>query len=741
MRLSFLALMLTTLSGAPVLADPPGPVFAPVPDTSTQARLDLADRYLRRVELVRDSLVPPRWLREGDRVVFWAREGKDGGTWVLAHARTGELEPLVSGEALRRQLSALLGRPVTAPRFHDVALAPDEQGIVFQLDGKAFGLGLSGGKVTRLSPQDRAALTLSREHVLAPRGGALAVRKEGGFAVLGADGATVVERQGEERLDWRIPERAWSPDGRYLVVWREDTRAVHQVPVVDYSTALEKVTTVPYAKVGTPLPRSELHLVDVTTGSVTRVAPVEGETYDFFAGWNPEGTEALCLHLSRDAKRLDLTAVTPGSAQRRHVLREERPETFVAGLDFAVGGFEQQVTALPSERGYLWMSERDGWRHVYAYDRAGKLVRQVTRGAFPVHQVVSLAPTGDALYVLASADSGAPYEQLIYRGSLKGGALTRLSPGSGMHRMTPSPSGQYYVDTWSSRTQPRVRELVSVKGGRRVRLTTSDASELEALGGTKPEPLLVKAADGVTPLHGVLYKPRDFDPKKRYPVIAHIYAGPFLSVVPWSYIGNYESLTASALAQLGFVVVLLDPRGGPGLSKAFQDANHGRVGQTEIPDYVTGLEQAASTRPWMDLERVGLHGASWGGYFTLRGMLTAPDFFKAGYAVAPGALEEEAIINEPYLGLRDQNPQGYAAGDNLALAHQLKGQLKLMHGTSDVNATLSVTMRMADALIKAGKRFELLLMPGEPHSPRGAASRYSRDDVGLFFLRTLGEPR
>ena len=485
MRLSFvpLGLMLMVLTGAPALAieDAP-PASGATPDAATQAKLDLAHQMTRWVALLRDSLVAPRWMREGDRLVFWSREGKAGGTWVLAHAKTGDLKPLLSGEQLQQQLSALLGKPVTAPRFFDVAFTPDEQGIVFQLEGKTFGLGLTGGRVTLLSPEDRAALTMSPVHFLAPRGGALAIQRQDGFAVLDSAGATVVERTGEEHLDWRIPERAWSPDGRFLAVWREDSRAVHQVPVVDYSSAREKVTMVPYAKTGTPLPRSEFHLVEVATGRVTRIPPIEGETYDWFAGWNPEGTEALGLHLSRDAKRLDLTAVDPTSGKRRHVLREERPETFVTGLDFAVGGWAKQVTALPEGRGYLWMSERDGWRHVYAYDRAGKLVRQLTRGAFPVHEVVGVAPKGDALYVLASADSGAPYEHLFYRGSLKGGALTRLSSGSGMHRITLSPSGRYYVDAWSSRTQPRLRELVSVEGGNRVRLTTADASEVEALG-------------------------------------------------------------------------------------------------------------------------------------------------------------------------------------------------------------------------------------------------------------------
>ncbi|MFP2905622.1 DPP IV N-terminal domain-containing protein [Pyxidicoccus sp. 3LFB2] len=725
-----------------VLVSAPGVALAQgaTPDAKLQERLDFADRFRRVPELMRDSLVPPKWLREGDRLVFWSETEKDGGTWVLMHARTGELKPLLSGTELRSQLARLTGKPVQTLRFWNVAVAPDQRSIVFAFGGKIFGLGLEGGHVTALAPDDGAALLLSRSHFVSPKGGAVAEQREGGFVVRSAEGKTVAERGAEEHLGWRIPEDPWSPDGRFLAVWREDLRGVHKVPVVDYSSALERVTWVPYAKSGTPLPRTELHFVEVATGRVTRSAPEE-ETHDWFIGWRPDGSEALGLHLSRDGKRLDLSAVEPASGKRRRVLREERKETFVAGLDLAVGGWMTQVKLLPDGKGFLWMSERDGWRHAYLYDLEGRLVRQVTRGAFPVHEVVGVAPGGDALFVLASADSGAPYEHLFYRGSLKGGALKRLSSGSGMHRITLAPSGKYFVDSWSSRTQPRVRELASTEGRARVRLTTADASAAVALGYKPPEALTVMAADGATPLHGVLYTPRDFDPAKRYPVLAYIYAGPFTTSVPWSYLGDGSSLDCAAMAQLGFVVVLLDPRGGPGRSKAFQDAHYGRVGQTEIPDYVAGLKQAAATRPWMDLERAGIFGHSWGGYFALRGMLTAPEFFKAGYAGAPGALEEEAIINEPYLGLQSVNPAGYQAGSNVALAGKLRGHLKMMHGTSDVNATLSTTMRMAEALIREGKHFELLVMPGQPHSPAPPAARYYSDDVGLFFLRTLGGPK
>ncbi|MFE8601296.1 S9 family peptidase [Archangium violaceum] len=733
MRCFFLCLGILLASGAPAAAA--------TPDAQLQARLDLADRFVRLPELIRDSLPPPRWLPDGDQLVFWSGMEPDSGTWMLASARTGAMKPLLPGAELRLQLSRLVGKTVQLPRWMDFAIAPDQRGIVFQFEGRSFGMGLSAGRVTALAPTDRAALTLSRSHFFSPEGQSVAVQREGGFAVLGGDGRTQVERSGEENYEWQVPDKAWSPNGRFLMVWRNDLRGVHKIPIVDYTSALERVTQVPYVKTGTPLARSELYVVEPATGRVTRIPPAEGETYDWFAGWRSDSGEALILHLSRDGKRLELWAVEPGSGKRRRLLREERLESFVGGLDFAVEGWARQVTPLPDNTGFLWMSERDGWRHVYLYDYAGKLVRQVTRGAFPVHQVAGVAPRGDAVFLLASADSAAPYEHLFYRGSLKGGALKRLSSGSGMHRISLSPSGGYYIDAWSSRVHPRIRDVASTDGKTRFRLTTADASALAELGYKPPEALTVLADDGVTPLQGVLYKPRDFDPTRHYPVVVYIYAGPFITAVPWNFIGNAMSLTANAISQMGFIVMMLDARGTPGRSKAFQDVNHGRVGQTEIPDHVAGLKQAAATRPWMDLERVGITGHSWGGYFALRGMLTAPQVFKAGYAGAPGALEEEAIINEPYLGLPSENPAGYQAGSNLALAGNLQGALKMMHGTSDVNASLSTTMRMADALIRAGKHFELLIMPGQPHSPQSTAARYHLDDINQFFVRNLGGPR
>ncbi|HEX6096101.1 MAG TPA: DPP IV N-terminal domain-containing protein [Thermoanaerobaculia bacterium] len=709
-------------------------------DAAVEARLALSDEMRDFPLRVRDTLPTPQWLAGGRRFVYWSAVGPHRDTFAIVDAATGKQTPLLPAAALKGELARIAGRDVELPPYFDFRIASDQQRLLFALGEDVFALTLTGARVTRVDAKDLDALAFSPQHLLSPDRRFIAVRQMEGFALTDAGGRTVVERRDEEHYAWDIPEHAWSPDSRHLLVWRHDARGVHKLPIVDYSTPLERVKMVPYVKAGTPLARAELHVIDAATGRAVQVAAAEGEGYEWLAGWRPDGSEALLLRLSRDGKRLDLRALDPASGTVRLVLREERPESFVAGFELWEGAWALQVTPLPGGRQFLWMSERDGWRHVYLYGYDGKLVRQLTSGSFPVHRVAGVA--GDAVLVLASTERERPYDQDLYRVPLAGGPMQRLSRGGGLHRLTLSPSGRYYTDGHSTREQARVWDAGSTDGRTTFRYAAADASGLaEWRQAVVPEGITVTAADGATALHGVLYKPLDFDPAKRYAVIDYIYGGPFTTIVPWSFVGTPDSRDALSLAQMGFIVMVLDARGTPGRSKAFQDASYGRVGQTEIPDHVAALRQAAATRPWMDLSRAGIYGHSWGGYFALRGMLTAPDVFQAGYAGAPGAFEEDATVNEPYLGLPGTNPAGYAAGDNTAIAANLRGTLRMMHGTSDASASITTTMRMSDALIRAGKPFELLVMPGQGHGPRGVARKYYKDDVRLFFLRTLGGPR
>lgn len=708
-------------------------VASPFGCSAAADRQALMDAYRRLPELVRDSRQPPQWLASGERSVFWCETGEHAGTFVRIDAARRNVEPILSPRALASALTRLgSGDFLHNPSYR---IAADGRRIVFAAHEAVFLLDIATGRLERAQDGTFDALPLTADAAVSPDGAHAAMATGDGILVVRRDGATAFEQANGENIAWRIAEHPWSPDGRRLALWRDDTSGVHKVPIVDYQP-IERVAWAPYAKAGTALPVSELYVLDVQHGGARRASATEND-YRWLAGWRPDSSALLELQLSRDGKSLQLASIDASTLEHRLLIRETRPATFVAGLDFATDAWDKQVLPLADNRHLVWMSERDGWRHAYLYDYAGHALRQLTRGAFPIAEVSAEIAGEDALLGVAAQEPAHPYRLVPVRIGLDTARMTRLAAMPGVHRLDASPTGRYFVDAYSTLELPRHRDVVDSRG-RRFPLSVADVSGLRAIGYASPEPFTVIAANGSTPIEGVLYKPVDFDPRRRYPVIDYIYAGPFTTVTQRTFVAMGEGLEAGGLAQNGFVVVVLDARGTPGRGKAFQDATYGRIGQVEIPDHVAAIRQLAAARPYMDVARAGIVGYSWGGYFAIRGMLAAPEFFKAGYAGASGALEEEAIINEPYMGMPADNPAGYAMGSNLALAGRLTGALKLMHGTSDINATLSTTMRMADALIRAGKPFEMLLMPGQEHALDRAAQDYLAHDIAAFFVRHLG---
>lgn len=750
---ALLALLLaaSTRSWAQQPASSAAPVEPPPPGAGFEARLAYAQAVNAPWRFIQDDgmqlprtgyavsqgeLGAPEWFRDGSRIVRWSASGPHAGTFVIVSARSQE--PVLPGAELRAQLVALLGREIDIPGVAGInfALRPDQQGVYFRLGGRPFSLGFADGRIAPADSTDPAVMAL-RLGRLSPDGRRVAVARGGGLAVSGPQG-TIAERPGEKEYEWTLPEQAWSPGSRFLLALRVDQRGVHHVPIVDYRTPVESVTTVPYSKTGTPLARTEAYLVEAATGAVRQVAALE-EGYYNAIGWRPDGSEALLLYRSRDGKTLELRAITPVTGTMRTVLREENRATFVADLNFDAGGWRSQLTPLPD--GFLWASERDGWRNLYLYGWDGRLVRQVTRGRLVVHEVPRT--TAREVFFVASEDGDAPYDRHLYRAPLAGGAPRRLTEAPGIHTASVSPTGAWFVDVHSSRERPPVAELAAAGGGSRVTLAEADVSALLRTGYRPPEGFTALADDGTTRIHGVIFKPYDFDPSRRYPVINFVYGGPFLAVVPWGYAGCFCTPgsgmddEAHAMAQLGYVVVMADARGTPGRSKAFHDATYGRIGTSEIGDQVAAIRQGAATRPWMDLDRVGIYGGSWGGYYALRGMLTAPEFYRAGYAFAPGSPWEEAVINEPNLGLPGSDSTVYQRAANEPLAANLRGALRIGHGTSDVDAPLSASMRMADALIRANRPFDMILFPGEGHNLQPPYVGYLLGDIMRFFEARL----
>ena len=548
----------------------------------------------------------------------------------------------------------------------------------------------------------------------------------------------------ENEFTWLTSDTCWSPDNISFFAIRLDIRNVHRIPIVDYTKPLEAVDTSPYFKTGSPFAEFELIIFNIETGSKTSIdlGPSITDIYILPIGWRETDNNVIFLRMDREAKKLDLITANPTTGTSRVILTEVQEKTFVGGLDFITGGYTKYYTPITGTDNFLWLSDRDGWRHVYLYNYQGKLIRQITRGQFPVVEVATVDTERNRIFVRANAEARL-YDTNLYRVNFDGSEFLKLTQANGEHNIQISPSKLYFIDNHSSVKQSPVSELRTTTDGTLItELSRADISQLQNTNWQPPEEFIVKAADNTTDLYGVLYKPHNFDPGKKYPIIDLIYSGPFMTIVPNEYMAqSYFPLYAHALAQMGFIVFMVDPRGTTERSKAFQDASYCKIGQIVIPDHVATLNQLAKDHPYIDLDRVGVYGHSWGGYFALRAMLTAPDTFHVGIAGAPGDLTESAPINEPYMRTPQNNPEGYAAGSNPAIAANLKGKLLLIHGTADINAPFSTTMRMVNALIKAGKQHDLCVFPGGTHRLQGAQAKYERELITSYFLNNLSNKK
>jgi dipeptidyl aminopeptidase/acylaminoacyl peptidase len=344
------------------------------------------------------------------------------------------------------------------------------------------------------------------------------------------------------------------------------------------------------------------------------------------------------------------------------------------------------------------------------------------------------------VYFTGHADRERPYDIHLYRVNFDGKAFTRLTDASAQHNIQFVPAKEFFLDTHSDVDRPPTVELRSVDGKLLQILSKANIDALKELKWSPPDEFVVKAADEESDLYGVLYKPYDFDSNKKYPVIDVIYAGPQFSEVPHTFTHphglDYHAEHGQALAQLGFVTFVVDGRGTPERGKAFQDVVYGNIGRHEIPDHVAVLKQLAEKRSYMDLSRVGIFGKSFGGYFTIRALLLAPDVYHVGIAVAP-AVELSGGGFVLYMGLPENNKEGYEYASNLRLAGSLKGKLLLIHGTSDANNSFSETMKMVEALIRANKPYDLIVLPDQGHEFTGTSANYAREAIRRYFQEHL----
>jgi dipeptidyl aminopeptidase/acylaminoacyl peptidase len=710
-------------------------------------------RYMEFASYVKGGSMQPHWMADGSS--FWYAEGVPANTVIYkVDPEANTKTRLFDTARLRQVLTPVLGQepPYRGLPFSEFTFVDDEKAVKFTLENKEFVLQLDSYALTparalteeqknqlprimhgpwgdmpeEMSPDRRWFISL-RDHNLWLRS-----NSQSHGVPITTDGVEGYEWGHDLWNKWA----GWAPDSRKLVSVKIDLRAMPKIPVVHYLGRRETVEWVQDENppADDPMPATELFTVNIPSGKRVRVKTGQEQPLYFYPhpGWRPDGSELLFEKVSREYKKLELMAANPTTGATGVILTETQ-NTFLIGIAYWL--HPKLFTWVPDGKRFIWMSERDGWNHFYLYDLQGKLIRRLTQGNFPVVEVVAVDDKGRWVYFIAHSDPQRPYDSHLYRVDFEGKGLSRLTEGIGQHDIEFAPSKHFFLDTNSSSDRPPVVELGTADGKLLQVISKAYIDALKQLKWSPPEEFVVKAADGKTDTYGILYKPYDFDPNKKYPVIDRIYAGPQHSVVPRHFFSRWiEGVQPLALAQLGFIVFMVDGRGTPERGKAFQDVVYGNIGRHEIPDHVAALKQLAETRPYLDLSRVGIYGGSFGGYFTIRAMLLAPDVYHVGVAAAAGGGDK--VDQEPYMGLPEHNKAGYEYASNLPLVGNLRGKLFLMVGTSDVVAPFSGTMKMVDALVRAGKMFDLLVMPEKGHVD-SITSPYYREAVRRYFQEHL----
>lgn len=523
----------------------------------------------------------------------------------------------------------------------------------------------------------------------------------------------------------RRPAVIWAPNSKRLVVSRTDQRGVEHMHYISMTPQRPTHYSQPYALPGdSVIPVPSFHIIDVETRSNIRVEPdptphqlqLGGSGVDSL--WTSDSERLKITWFTRASKSLRLGEVDARTGEIR-VLARDTAATFV---EFSPRDPSSWYVTRDGED-VIWWSERDGWAHLWRLDRDGNVRNRITGGAWAVGAVLHVDERQRRIYFTGRGREPGinPYYAQLYRVGFDGSGLTRLSQDPADHTIRFSPDGEYYVEVSSTVDRPSVSRLRRTRDNRILRtLEEENVSALEAMGWQPVQEFTVKARDGITDIHGLLYLPPNLDPERKYPVIDHIYPGPQVgSVGAWNFKSSGENF---ALAQLGFVVVQIDHMGTPLRSKAFHDNYYGNFIDNGIPDHVEAIKQLGARFPFMDLDRVGIYGHSGGGFASTAAMLKFPEFFKV--AVSSAGNHDNASYNiywaEKYQGLLVRNANGgghnFTPSANRTHAANLQGKLLLMHGDMDDNVHPAMTIQLVDALIRANRDFDLIIAPNRGHS-------------------------
>lgn len=564
-----------------------------------------------------------------------------------------------------------------------------------------------------------------------------------GFDLFMADTETDEEKQlttgGNEKLfnarpDWVYPEEFsqstaywWSPNSKMIAYYQYDEGEVHKYPLVHDLKSEARLELQSYPKAGETNPTIWLFVIDLENGKTTKIQTNStNQNYIIRPKWLNDSSELTFQRMNRHQSHLELLAANPKTGEVRTIL-EEKEEAFV--------NLHDDFILLEDGKHFLWTSEHTGWNHIYLYDLQGKLVKQLTEGDWPVGGITAVDEKSKWVYFTGNTEMG--LETHFFRVKLDGSKFQKMTTEPGTHRISMDPMCHYYTDWYSSFETPSTVNLHEASGKKVRTLMTSNTEKLDELNLEVPELVIVKAADGETDLHGMLYKPAGYDPTQKYPLLVSVYGGPHSKSVRNSYeMSSFRQMQA----QLGYMVWNMDNRGLRNRGKEFETETYLKLGQIDLADQTAGVKQITQ-RPYIDGSRVGVTGGSYGGYMTCLALLKEPDVFHVGVASAPVTdwRNYDTIYTERYMRTPQENEEGYDLGSALPYAKNLKGKLLLIHGSVDNNVHPGNTIQLIEELIKEGKQFDLMFYPEQRHGIRGPGRAHS-SQLRLDYFRKHLQP-
>lgn len=736
----------------------------------TRADYDRSELIARKFQgKVTTNRVDPRWYGGGDHFYYRNDLGDGNWTFVTVDCAAGKKATAFDHARLAEALTKAAGSKFTAERLalEGLEFSADGKSLTFDASGSkwtcdldsyaiekkgkatttaptttAFGQGRRGGGGGGQRGPDAQGRTSGRRGGESPdgkfavsvRGGNLYLKPKGG----GKDDEVALTKDGNEQEGYESGV-FWAPDSSRFVALRTKKEQEHKVYMVESSPKDQlqpRLKSIQYLKPGDDIAITKPHLFEVAEKKEIAVKD------DLFktpwaltqVRWAGDSSRFTFLYNQRGHQVMRVVGVDGKTGDAAPVINEEA-KTFIDWTNKVFTRYLDETGEI------IWMSERDGWNHLYLYDAKTREVKnQITKGNWVVRAVDRIDEKNRQIFFRAGGifPEQDPYYVHFCRINFDGTGLVNLTKGDGDHRIEYSPDSKYYVDTYSRVDLAPVTELHRSEDGALVcDLERGDTAKLAAAGWKPPERFVAKGRDGTTDIYGVIFRPTNFDPAKKYPVLEDIYAGPQSAFVPKGFLPYHGQ---QGMAELGFIIVKIDGMGTNFRSKAFHDVCWKNLGDAGFPDRILWMKAAAEKYPYMDLTRVGLYGTSAGGQSALGGLLFHGDFYKAGVANC-GCHDnrmDKIWWNEQWMGY----PVGphYAEQSNVTNAHKLTGKLLLFVGELDTNVDPASTMQVVNALIKANKDFDFMVFPGAGHGQVGA---YGQRRLRDFFVRNLlgVEPR